>query len=255
MTTRIWAMAAAMVISVPVLAQPADLASRVAAFSRINSAGSPSLSPDGQRLAYLSNASGSPQIWVKSLGDGSARQVTSLANPVSRVIWSPVADMLAYVVAPGGGLNEQIWVMRPDGSDAMQLTDGGKANNGLSGWTHDGRALMVNSNRLNPAARDPALIDVATGTWTMLASNQGLNSVTDVRGPRAILSRLRGRGALNEADVRDAGPLLRGAARKGARPGEAVALEARGAHHLDGIADAQPVQVLRHGPPLVHAEH
>lgn len=197
MTTRIWAMAAAMVIYVPVLAQPADLASRVAAFSRINSASSPSLSPDGQRLAYLSNASGSPQIWVKSLGDGSARQVTSLADPVSRVIWSPVADMFAYVVAPGGGLNEQIWVMRPDGSDARRLTDGGKSNNGLSGWTHDGRALMVNSNRLNPAARDPALIDVATGTWTMLASNQGLNSVTDVREPRAILSRLRGRGDVN----------------------------------------------------------
>jgi dipeptidyl aminopeptidase/acylaminoacyl peptidase len=197
MTTRIWALAAAMLISAPALAQPADLASRVAAFSRINSASSPSLSPDGQHLAYLSNASGSPQIWVKSLSDGTARQLTSLPDPVSRVIWSPVADMLAYVVAPGGGLNEQIWVMRPDGSEARRLTDGGKANNGLSGWTHDGRALMVNSNRLNPAARDPALIDVATGKWTMLASNQGLNSVNDVRGQRAVLSRLRGRGDVN----------------------------------------------------------
>lgn len=197
MTTRIWAVAAALLTSAPVLAQPADLASRVAAFSRINSATSPSLSPDGQRLAYLSNASGSPQIWVKSLNDGTARQITRLPDPVSRVIWSPTADMLAYVVAPGGGLNEQIWVMRPDGSEARRLTDGGKANNGLSGWTHDGRALMVNSNRLNPAARDPALIDVATGKWTMLANNQGLNNVTDVRGQQAVLGRLRGRGDVN----------------------------------------------------------
>ena len=100
MTTRTWALAAAMLIAVPVLAQPADLASRVAAFSRINSASSPSLSPDGQRLAYLSNASGSPQIWVKSLAPGSAglasaRQVTSLADPGVRVVWAPAADMLA----------------------------------------------------------------------------------------------------------------------------------------------------------------
>ena len=197
MTKRLWAVVAALVTAAPVLAQPAELASRVAAFSRINSAASPSLSPDGKSLAYLSNASGSPQIWIKSLPDESARQVTSLPDPVSRVIWSPRGGLLAYAVAPGGGLNEQIWVMRPDGSGARRLTAGGKDNNGLMGWTRDGRALRVNSNRDNPAARDPALIDVATGKWTLLAANQGLNSVTDVRGTRAVLSRLRGRGDAN----------------------------------------------------------
>ncbi|TRW17844.1 S9 family peptidase [Glacieibacterium frigidum] len=184
-------------LATPAAAQDAALAAKIAALGRIGSASSPSLSPDGKRFAYLSNASGSPQIWIGDRSGGAARQITKLPDPVQAVAWSPRGDLIAYAVAPGGGLNSQIWVSAPDGSGARRLTPGGKDNNGLGGWTRDGSALRVDSNKDNPAARDPALIDVASGKWQMLAANKGLNTVSDVRGKRATVVRLVGRGDTN----------------------------------------------------------
>jgi dipeptidyl aminopeptidase/acylaminoacyl peptidase len=185
------------VLAVPASAQQADVSAKVAALGRINSATSPTLSPDGRRLAYLSNVSGSPQIWVRDLRAGTARQVTSLPDPVGAVYWSPTGDKLSYTVLPGGGLNTQVWVANADGSGARRLTPGGKENNGLAGWSRDGSALLVDSNKDTPSARDPALINVATGKWTMLASNKGLNGIADLRGDRAVVIRLLGRGDTN----------------------------------------------------------
>lgn len=182
----------------PVAAQAASVAAKVEALGRINSATSPSLSPDGRTLAYLSNESGSPQIWIRNVaGEPQARRLTDLPDPVGSVYWSPTGDWLAYTVAPGGGLNTQIWIIRTDGSGARRLTAGGKENNGLTGWTRDGRQLLVNSNKDHPAARDAALIDVATGAWRTLAENKGLNFVADVVKGRAIVGRLVGRGDSN----------------------------------------------------------
>lgn len=192
--SRIAGLALLAALAQPAAAQTPDLAARIAALGRINNAGFPTLSPDGRRMAYLSNESGSPQIWVRDLAGGPARQVTRLADPIGQVFWSPTADRLAYTVAPGGGLNTQVWVMDADGTGPRRLTPGGKENNGLAGWTRDGTRLMVDSNKDNPVARDPALIEVATGRWTVLATNKGLQSVADLRGDRAVMGRLLGRG-------------------------------------------------------------
>lgn len=194
---RVAAVAAVAALSAPVMGQQPDLATRIAALGRVNAATSPSLSPDGRRIAYLSTESGSPQIWVRDLAGGPPRQVTRLPDPVGSVFWSPAADRLAYTVAPGGGLNTQIWVVGVDGADPRRLTPGGRENNGLAGWTRDGASLMVDSNKDHPAARDPALIDVATGRWTSLARDKGLNSIVDLRGGRAVVGRLLGRGDAN----------------------------------------------------------
>jgi dipeptidyl aminopeptidase/acylaminoacyl peptidase len=185
------------VMSVPAAASEPSIAAKVEAFGRINSATSPSLSPEGGRLAYLSNASGSPQIWIRDLRTGTERQVTSLPDPVGSVYWSPRGDQLAYTVLPGGGLNTQVWVMNVDGTRPRRLTPGGKENNGLAGWSRDGSSLLVDSNKDNPSARNPALIDVATGRWTPLASSKGLSAIADLRGNRAVVLRLLGRGDNN----------------------------------------------------------
>jgi dipeptidyl aminopeptidase/acylaminoacyl peptidase len=198
MKKLVWALAlGSAAIAAPVFAQDIELSAKVEALGRINSATSPTLSPDGSKVAYLSNASGSPQIWVTDLRSGSARQVTNLPDPVGSVFWSPAADVLAYTVAPGGGLNTQIWVVDADGTGARQLTPGGKENSALGGWTRDGAKLMVNSNKDNPAALDPFLIDPKSAEWTKVASNRGLNQISDVRGSRAVVGRLVGRGDIN----------------------------------------------------------
>ena len=181
-------------LSRAVAAQQVDSTARIAALGRVNSASAPSFAPDGRQLTFLSNASGSPQVWVKDIVGGEPRQLTRLADPVGNVFWSPRGDLIAYTVAPGGGLNTQVWVMKADGTAARRLTPGGRDNNGLSGWTHDGTALMVDTNKDHPGARDPALLDVATGRWRILATDKGQNTLADVRGDEAVVLRVIGRG-------------------------------------------------------------
>ena len=90
---------------------------------------------------------------------GGAVQVTRLDDPVQSVSWSPKGDWLAYDVAPGGGLNVQVYVAHADGSGAKLLTKGGQDNNRLDGWTDDGRFLRIASSAENPANFDAYLLD------------------------------------------------------------------------------------------------
>ena len=176
-----------------------DVARTVEAIARIRSAASPSFSPDGKRIAFISNASGIPQVWVMDTGGGDPRQVTNLQDPVQSVHWSPKGDLLAYDVAPGGGLNVQVYVMKPDGSGVRRLTAGGQDNNRLAGWTRDGKYVLAASNAKFPAGFDALLIDPGSSAATPVVEGQGLNGILDVSmdGRFAVVTRVVGRGDNN----------------------------------------------------------
>ena len=188
--------------AVPALAQPAsdpDVARTVEAIASIRSAGGPSFSPDGARIAYISSASGIPQVWTMAADGSDARQITNLSDPVQSVEWSPAGDLLAWDVAPGGGLNVQIYVSRPDGSGARRLTAGGRENNALTGWSDDGQRLMAASNSRDPARFEPVLIDIATGAATPVGNAAGVSRLVDLSpdGRHAVVSRVVSRGDNN----------------------------------------------------------
>ena len=176
-----------------------DLERSVSMMAKIGFASSPSFSPDGSRIAFVTNISGLPQIWTMPAAGGYPTLVTAFDDPVGFVAWSPDGEWLAFNVAPGGGLNEQIYVVRPDGSELRRLTEGGKENNFLGDWTHDGRRLFFSSNRRNPSATDSYLVDVTSGQLRMVAENKGTGGISDVSrdGRYAILSRLLNRGDNN----------------------------------------------------------
>jgi dipeptidyl aminopeptidase/acylaminoacyl peptidase len=173
-----------------------DLEAMVRAMARVGRAFSPSLSPDGRDVAYLTDLSGSPQVWVVAAEGGYPRQVTALDDPVGTVAWSPREDLLGITVLPGGGLNSQIYVVRPDGTGLRRLTDGGRENNWLNGWSDDGRFLAYASNRRDAAAMDAYLLDVRTGEQRLVARNPGIGSWSALSrdGRYGLLSRTRSRG-------------------------------------------------------------
>ncbi|MBA3805879.1 MAG: S9 family peptidase [Acidobacteria bacterium] len=171
----------------------------VAMMAKIGSANSPSFSPDGTRIAFVTNISGLPQVWTMPSTGGYPTLVTAFDDPVGFVRWSPDGKWLAFNVAPGGGFNEQVYVARPDGTELRRLTEGGKENNFLGDWTKDSRYIYFSSNRRNPAATDSYLLDVMNGQMRMVAENKGTGGIDDIsRDARyAVVDRLINRGNNN----------------------------------------------------------
>jgi dipeptidyl aminopeptidase/acylaminoacyl peptidase len=171
----------------------------VTAMARVGSCTAPSFSPDSSQLAFISGLSGVPQVWRQSLAGGWPQAVTALDDQVQGVAWSPTADLLAILVAPGGGMNSQLYTVRPDGTDLRLLSLGERDNNWLLGWTHDGRSIMASSSRRTPEAMDSYLVDADSGEWRLVANNPGTGRLSDVSrdGRWAIIHRVAYRSDSN----------------------------------------------------------
>ena len=186
---KLWYIALAGLLSVGLMvqAQPQvntkdDVATAVARMARVGSAAAAQFSPDSRWVSFISNMSGTPQVWIVPVEGGYPRMVTNGDDPVTGQEWSPASDRIAVTIAPGGGLNTQVYVVKPDGTGMKLLTQGGKDNNGFDSWTEDGKYIAIDSSRDDPARRDSFMIDVATGETKLVARNQGLGALTTFPG-------------------------------------------------------------------------
>ena len=198
-TLGFFALSAAVAVPARAASEPDDLERSVSLMARIGSASSPSFSPDGRRIAFVSNLGGLPQIWTVAAAGGYPDLVTALDDAVGSVEWSPDGAWLAFSVAPGGGMNEQVYLVRPDGTGVRRLTDGGKETNRLGVWSRDGKLLALGSNRRSGAAIDAYVYDVASGSARLVTENKGIGGFSDISadGTRALLDRLVHRGDNN----------------------------------------------------------
>src|ERR1041384_7208275 len=105
-----------MVVAVAPAPSGAQVAARIKAMAEIPSTSGAVYSRDGKQIAFISNRSGTPQVWVVDASGGTPKQVTQGSDPVGSVEWSPVEDRIAYDVARGGGFNSQIFYAKSDGS-------------------------------------------------------------------------------------------------------------------------------------------
>lgn len=177
-----------------------DLGGLVARLAKIGTCNNPSFSPDAKRLAVLCNLSGLPQIWTVPVEGGWPTQVTNLDDQITGVAWSPTAaHVLAFSLAPGGGLNEQIYVVEPNGLSLQRITEGGKVNNRLYGWSPDGEYLLLGSNRADPGSIDSYLFHLGRGRLRLAAVNGGAGALEDVSedGDWALIERVKSRGDSN----------------------------------------------------------
>ncbi|MET8202878.1 S9 family peptidase [Micromonospora taraxaci] len=150
----------------------------------------PAPSPDGTRVAYLSDRAGTPGIWIRQVGADNAVALPTGDDPVLAVSWSPDGQWLACVVAPGGAPRTEVWLLRPDGSGRHQVAGFGRHNATPAGWLASGAVLMVTETAERGAA---VLIHAETGHRRVLAEGD-LLTVLDVtpdarsallrRGPR-----------------------------------------------------------------------
>jgi acylaminoacyl-peptidase len=150
---------------------------------------SPRLSPDGTRLAYLSNRSGKTQIHVRWLDTGQDAQITDSQQTPSNIVWSPDGKWIGYEARvpgkpdwnpkmpekPAGakwadppiivtklrwrengvGLIQpgysQIFAIPSTGGTPKQVSSGDYNHNGTFAWSGDAKWIYASTNRIPDA--------------------------------------------------------------------------------------------------------
>jgi Tol biopolymer transport system component len=78
-------------------------------------------SPDGSQVAYNTDRDGNMNLWIRSLGDGTTRQVTHGVGGDYQANWSPDGGTLAFFSMRSG--NGDVWTVDLESGELRQLTD------------------------------------------------------------------------------------------------------------------------------------
>ncbi|THG33373.1 S9 family peptidase [Naasia lichenicola] len=148
----------------------------------------PTMTPDARRVAFISDRTGVPQLWVQELDhiherDESAadqageplqaRMIELNGDPVINVSWSADSRWLACTVATDGGVRTQVWVVHPDGTEARRIAGDQHEHAELGPWARSGHRVVVTfpPTEHAPTARS-FLADPATGRLDPLAAGE-----------------------------------------------------------------------------------
>ena len=155
-------------------------------FSDENQYQTPRWSPDGKKIAFISNVSGSNQVHVHYLEQNRTALLSQLQSSVSNLTWSPDGKWLAfsqqvnekpsvivkmpskpkganwskpaividkaYYQADGKGLVKpgyrHIFVLPSEGGTPRQLTSGSFHHGGKLSWHNDSKEIVFSANRI-----------------------------------------------------------------------------------------------------------
>lgn len=160
---------------------------------------SPQWSPDGSRLAYLSNTEGKPQLYVRWMDSGQTALVTNIATSPSSITWSPDGKSIAFTMsvdsdekpfkvnmpkkpkgakwsedfqyitkaryqADGRGVLDpaytHIFLVPAEGGTARQLTSGNYHHSGSLSFAADSQSIYFSANRTDNWEYEPGEADI-----------------------------------------------------------------------------------------------
>lgn len=100
-------------------------------------------SPDGKRIAFVSDRSGNEEVWVCDVDSSNPVQLVFMGRSGSPH-WSPDSQRIAFGSDVDG--HTQIFTVNARGGQPQRITTSG-SNDALPSWSHDGKWIYFNSNR------------------------------------------------------------------------------------------------------------
>jgi len=95
----------------------------------------PALSPDGNKMVWVSGRSGSQEIWIRDLGSGEESMLTSKGSDKWHPRFSPDGSKISFAEGPSGN----IYIMPATGGAPEMVCEGcGEATD----WSHDGKLIL-----------------------------------------------------------------------------------------------------------------
>ncbi len=155
-----------------------------ARYLNIRATTAPVISPDGRRVAFLSDITGNDQVW--SVGTDAKpgewpRQLTFLSDKVWEVHGNSANEHLIAVGDVGGNELQQFYLITgygsADGHDVRRLTTDDAAIHRFGAWSRDGQRILYASNARNGVDFDLYQMQVDGGTPEFLCEMLGNRSV------------------------------------------------------------------------------
>ena len=136
----------------------------------------PSISPQGDALAYVSDRTGSLEVYTRALGvDGAETALTSDGGQNIQPAWSPDGRLIAFHSSKHRG----IWVSPSRGGQPRQVAPTGSNPS----WSPDGRRIAFQSDEHTDVT--PSAFGAQSGStiWTVDADGTNLQQVTKPGSP------------------------------------------------------------------------
>jgi Tol biopolymer transport system component/DNA-binding winged helix-turn-helix (wHTH) protein len=136
-------------------------------------------SPDGSKIAFASNRSGSIEIWVAESDGRHPVQLTSFNGPLTgSPRWSPDARQIAFDSRAAG--NTDIYVIGAEGGKPRRLTTE-PSNEALPSWSRGGDWIYFCSD-CNSSSQQIWKMPVAGGQAVQVTRNGGFDNVESPDG-------------------------------------------------------------------------
>lgn len=131
-------------------------------FLEVKSAGGASFSPDGTRVAYLSNVTGMSQIFLMPVERGEPEQLTDFQDPISFVRFSPTRNVLIFGKAEGGNEQTQFHLLDLSTREITDITAKSEVRHDFGAWSPDGKSVCFASNERNGKDFDVYVMNIDT---------------------------------------------------------------------------------------------
>ncbi len=138
-----------------------------------------SISPAGDRLAYMAPVNRRMNVFCRPVSGGEARALTDLTDrDISGYFWKG-NDTVLYIKDTDGDENYHLYAVDVHGGESRALTVfPGVRTRIVDDWDEiDDGALLVGLNRRQPEIHDVYRLDLANGDLTLVAENPG--NITD----------------------------------------------------------------------------